>query len=96
MVKVESEFGGIPCPETVQRKRCKIRRCTRGLRASDRKKAKQDPTERRRAKEGRESVWTNEEMPGRIFNFCCWFRSVLVCFTIVFLQQTRKRLTSEM
>ncbi|XP_060783053.1 spondin-1b isoform X2 [Neoarius graeffei] len=64
MIKLEPQFGGVPCPETVQRKRCKIRKCTRGPRASDRKKAKQDATERRRAKAGRESTWANEEIPG--------------------------------
>ncbi|KAI4883691.1 hypothetical protein NFI96_009390 [Prochilodus magdalenae] len=34
MVKLEPQFGGLPCPETVQRKKCKIRKCTRGPRAS--------------------------------------------------------------
>lgn len=63
MVKLEPEFGGVPCPETVQRKKCKIRKCTRGPRASDRKKAKQDATERRRTKAGRESAWTDEDIP---------------------------------
>ncbi|KAK2838428.1 hypothetical protein Q7C36_013242 [Tachysurus vachellii] len=64
MVKLEPQFGGIPCSETVQRKKCKIRKCTRGPRASDRKKSKQDSTERRRSKAGRLSTWTNEEIPG--------------------------------
>ncbi|XP_058252520.1 spondin-1b isoform X2 [Hemibagrus wyckioides] len=64
MVKLEPQFGGIQCPETIQRKKCKIRKCTRGPRASDRKKAKQDATERRRLKVGRGSSWTNEEIPG--------------------------------
>lgn len=68
MVKLEPQYGGVPCPETVQRKRCKIRKCTRGPRASDRKKAKQDATERRKAKSGRESAWTSEEIPGLTFN----------------------------
>ncbi|KAG7329593.1 hypothetical protein KOW79_007767 [Hemibagrus wyckioides] len=63
MVKLEPQFGGIQCPETIQRKKCKIRKCTRGPRASDRKKAKQDATERRRLKVGRGSSWTNEEIP---------------------------------
>ncbi|KAF5890822.1 spondin-1-like, partial [Clarias magur] len=61
MVKQEPEFGGVPCPETVQRKKCKIRKCTRGPRASDRKKTKQDATERRRGKVGREFEF--EEIP---------------------------------
>ncbi|XP_046705102.1 spondin-1b isoform X3 [Silurus meridionalis] len=63
MVKLEPEFGGLPCPETVQRKKCKIRKCTRGPRASDRKKVKLDASERRRVKEGRATAWMNEEIP---------------------------------
>lgn len=27
MVKLEPQFGGSSCPETIQRKRCKIRNC---------------------------------------------------------------------
>lgn len=27
MVKLEPDFGGSPCPETIQRKKCKIRAC---------------------------------------------------------------------
>ncbi|CAB1322867.1 unnamed protein product, partial [Coregonus sp. 'balchen'] len=38
MVKLEPNFGGEPCPETVQRKKCNIRKCKRGSRASEEKK----------------------------------------------------------
>lgn len=55
MVKLEPQFGGLPCPETVQRKKCKIRKCTRGSRASDKRK-RQEASDRRRAKQSRESV----------------------------------------
>lgn len=27
MIKLEPQFGGAPCPETIQRKKCKIRKC---------------------------------------------------------------------
>lgn len=27
MVKLEPQFGGSPCPETIQRRKCKIRKC---------------------------------------------------------------------
>ena len=30
MVKLEPQFGGRPCPEAVQRRKCKMRRCSRG------------------------------------------------------------------
>uniref|UniRef100_A0A672QGV4 Spondin-1 n=1 Tax=Sinocyclocheilus grahami TaxID=75366 RepID=A0A672QGV4_SINGR len=55
MVKLEPQFGGMPCPETVQRKKCKIRKCMRGSRTSDKKK-RQEASDRRRAKPSRESV----------------------------------------
>ncbi|KAJ8002793.1 hypothetical protein DPEC_G00162650 [Dallia pectoralis] len=38
MVKLEPQFGGEACPEAVQRKKCKIRKCKRGSRASEEKK----------------------------------------------------------
>lgn len=55
MVKLEPQFGGMPCPETVQRKKCKIRKCTKGLRTSEKRK-RQEASDRRRAKPSRESV----------------------------------------
>lgn len=30
MVKLEPQFGGDTCPEAIQRKKCKIRKCNRG------------------------------------------------------------------
>lgn len=29
MIQMEPQFGGAPCPETVQRKKCRIRKCLR-------------------------------------------------------------------
>ncbi|XP_067292170.1 spondin-1b isoform X1 [Pseudorasbora parva] len=55
MVKLEPQFGGLACPETVQRKKCKIRKCTRGSRTSDKRK-RQETSDRRRAKQSRETV----------------------------------------
>uniref|UniRef100_A0A673GYM4 Spondin-1 n=1 Tax=Sinocyclocheilus rhinocerous TaxID=307959 RepID=A0A673GYM4_9TELE len=55
MVKLEPQFGGMPCPETVQRKKCKIRKCTKGSRTSDKRK-RQEASDRRRAKPSKESV----------------------------------------
>uniref|UniRef100_A0A668A1E3 Spondin-1 n=1 Tax=Myripristis murdjan TaxID=586833 RepID=A0A668A1E3_9TELE len=48
MVKLEPQFGGSPCPETVQRKKCKIRKCR--------------TKRRRRGKQGRDAAV--EEQPG--------------------------------
>ncbi|XP_062856878.1 spondin-1b isoform X2 [Trichomycterus rosablanca] len=80
MVKLEPQFGGLPCPETVQRKKCKIRKCTRGPRASDRKKAKPEATERRRGKPGRESASPNEESSGcKLGPWSSWTDCTKVC-----------------
>lgn len=27
MIQMEPQFGGAPCPETVQRKKCRVRKC---------------------------------------------------------------------
>lgn len=56
MVKLEPQFGGSACPETIQRKKCKIRKC--------RTKAKEERggggggggKRRRRGKQGREAA----------------------------------------
>ncbi|XP_043084299.1 spondin-1b isoform X2 [Puntigrus tetrazona] len=55
MVKLEPQFGGVPCPETVQRKKCKVRKCTKSSRANEKRK-RQEASDRRRAKPSRESV----------------------------------------
>ncbi|XP_020790761.1 spondin-1b [Boleophthalmus pectinirostris] len=51
MIKLEPQFGGSPCPETIQRKKCKIRKC--------RQKAKEERggagNRRRRGKQGQDA-----------------------------------------
>ncbi|KAL2094000.1 hypothetical protein ACEWY4_011312 [Coilia grayii] len=59
MIKLEPQFGGAPCPETVQRKKCKIRKCTGGSRVGKKQKQQQQQRasvrgeERRRGKPSR-------------------------------------------
>lgn len=48
MVKLEPQLGGSACPETIQRKKCKIRKC--------RSKPKEESKRRRRGKQGRHAV----------------------------------------
>uniref|UniRef100_A0A4W3K1N1 Spondin-1 n=1 Tax=Callorhinchus milii TaxID=7868 RepID=A0A4W3K1N1_CALMI len=52
MIKLEPQFGGALCPETVQRKKCKLRKCSRG--SSDEKRRRKEAPERRRNKQTRE------------------------------------------
>ncbi|MGH0147491.1 UNVERIFIED_CONTAM: hypothetical protein FKN15_011026 [Acipenser sinensis] len=61
MIKLEPQFGGEPCPETVQRKKCKIRKCNRG--SSDEKRRRKEAREKRRSKQSREEP-QDEQHPG--------------------------------
>uniref|UniRef100_A0A8C5DTD9 Spondin-1 n=1 Tax=Gouania willdenowi TaxID=441366 RepID=A0A8C5DTD9_GOUWI len=54
MVVMEPQFGGDSCAETIQRKKCKIRKCSRGQGISDEKKWRRDQREKRRSKQGNE------------------------------------------
>lgn len=68
MVKLEPQFGGMPCPETVQRKKCRIRKCTRGSRASEKRK-RQEASDRRREIQSKESVAEESSGP-ELFSIC--------------------------
>ncbi|XP_067388224.1 spondin-1 isoform X2 [Emydura macquarii macquarii] len=62
MIKMEPQFGGVPCPETVQRKKCRIRKCLRG-----------PGIEKRRWKEAREkrrSELAKEDVDGELYPGC--------------------------
>uniref|UniRef100_UPI00398F2C8D spondin-1-like n=1 Tax=Pristiophorus japonicus TaxID=55135 RepID=UPI00398F2C8D len=48
-IKLEPQFGGALCPETVQRKKCKVRKCSRRL--SDEKRRRKEAPERQRNKQ---------------------------------------------
>ncbi|KAG9329110.1 hypothetical protein JZ751_027106 [Albula glossodonta] len=62
MVTLEPQFGGDPCPETVQRKKCKIRKCNRGAGTSDERKKRKEEREKRRSKQNRDEM--AQEHPG--------------------------------
>lgn len=57
-VTLEPQFGGDPCSETIQRKKCKIRKCNRGQASSDEKRRRKEQREKRRSKQGRSEVTT--------------------------------------
>ncbi|TFK11426.1 peroxisome proliferator-activated receptor gamma coactivator 1-beta-like [Platysternon megacephalum] len=62
MIQMEPQFGGAPCPETVQRKKCRIRKCLRG-----------PGLEKRRWKEAREkrrSEHAKEDVDGELYPGC--------------------------
>lgn len=53
---LEPQFGGDPCSETIQRKKCKIRKCNRGQANSDEKRRRKEQREKRRSKQDRAEV----------------------------------------
>ncbi|KAG5839974.1 hypothetical protein ANANG_G00211120 [Anguilla anguilla] len=68
MVTLEPQFGGNACPETVQRRKCKVRKCNRGAGTAagaaageERRKRKED-REKRRSKPSHDD--TAQEHPG--------------------------------
>ncbi|XP_066489113.1 spondin-1 isoform X2 [Tiliqua scincoides] len=54
MIKMEPQFGGAPCPETVQRKKCRIRKCLRNPNIE--KRRWKEPREKRRTEQAKEDV----------------------------------------
>lgn len=85
MIKMEPQFGGAPCPETVQRKKCRIRKCLRNPNIE--KRRWKEPREKRRTEQAKEDV-DGEPFPGmcRAWNTCATAhlvgrRSRLVCAT---------------
>ncbi|XP_076878272.1 spondin-1b isoform X2 [Brachyhypopomus gauderio] len=61
MVKQEPQFNGVPCPKTVQREKCKIRKCSRDGTRID---GKQEVPTRRGNKPGRQSPSVPEDNTG--------------------------------
>lgn len=61
MIQMEPQFGGAPCPETVQRKKCRIRKCFRNQ--SIQKLRWREARESRRSEQLREET-DGEQFPG--------------------------------
>uniref|UniRef100_A0A672ZXC2 Spondin-1 n=1 Tax=Sphaeramia orbicularis TaxID=375764 RepID=A0A672ZXC2_9TELE len=60
MIKLEPQLGGSPCPETIQRKKCKIRKCR--TKTKEERGGGGGGKRRRRGKQGRDAAV--EEQPG--------------------------------
>uniref|UniRef100_A0A3Q1F436 Spondin-1 n=1 Tax=Acanthochromis polyacanthus TaxID=80966 RepID=A0A3Q1F436_9TELE len=78
MVMLEPQFGGDPCPETIQRKKCKIRKCNRGQGNSDEKKRRKEQREKRRSKQGR-TEGTSEHPGCRMRPWSSWTECTKPC-----------------
>ncbi|XP_032379213.1 spondin-1 [Etheostoma spectabile] len=78
MVKLEPQFGGSVCPETIQRKKCKVRKCRTKM-TEERGGAGEGGGKRsRRGKQGRDAA--AEEQPGcRMQPWASWTDCTKIC-----------------
>ncbi|KAJ6665123.1 hypothetical protein lerEdw1_005354 [Lerista edwardsae] len=77
MIKMEPQFGGAPCPETVQRKKCRIRKCLRN--PSIEKRRWKEPREKRRTEQAKEDV-DGEQFPGcKMKPWTAWSECTKLC-----------------
>lgn len=61
MIKIEPQFGGTACPETVQRTKCRVRKCLRG--PGMEKRRWKEAREKRRSEQAKKNV-DSEQYPG--------------------------------
>ncbi|XP_066489112.1 spondin-1 isoform X1 [Tiliqua scincoides] len=77
MIKMEPQFGGAPCPETVQRKKCRIRKCLRNPNIE--KRRWKEPREKRRTEQAKEDV-DGEQFPGcKMKPWTAWSECTKLC-----------------
>uniref|UniRef100_A0A803SXI3 Spondin-1 n=1 Tax=Anolis carolinensis TaxID=28377 RepID=A0A803SXI3_ANOCA len=77
MIKMEPQFGGAPCPETVQRKKCRIRKCLRN--PSVEKRRWKEPREKRRSEQAKEDI-DGEQFPGcKMKPWTAWSECTKLC-----------------
>lgn len=62
-IMLEPQFGGELCPETVQRKRCKIKKCGQGGANSEERRRRKEERKKNRNKQGREE--STDELAGK-------------------------------
>lgn len=77
VIQMEPQFGGAPCPETVQRKKCRIRKCFRN--SSIQKLRWREDRESRRSEQLREES-DGEQFPGcRMRPWTAWSECTNLC-----------------
>ncbi|KAK1335924.1 hypothetical protein QTO34_003723 [Cnephaeus nilssonii] len=76
MIQMEPQFGGAPCPETVQRKKCRLRKCRN---PSFQKLRWREARESRRSEQMREES-DGEQFPGcRMRPWTAWSECTKLC-----------------
>uniref|UniRef100_A0A452UQG3 Spondin-1 n=1 Tax=Ursus maritimus TaxID=29073 RepID=A0A452UQG3_URSMA len=77
MIQMEPQFGGAPCPETVQRKKCRVRKCLKN--PSIQKLRWREARESRRSEQLREES-DGEQFPGcRMRPWTAWSECTNLC-----------------
>ncbi|XP_048340538.1 spondin-1 [Sphaerodactylus townsendi] len=77
MIEMEPQFGGAPCPETVQRKKCRIRKCLRNPNVE--KRRWKEPREKRRSEQTKEDI-DGEQFPGcKMKPWTAWSECTKLC-----------------
>ncbi|XP_039208477.1 spondin-1 [Crotalus tigris] len=77
MIKMEPQFGGAPCPETVQRKKCRIRKCLRNPNIE--KRRWKESREKRRSEQAKEDV-DGGQFPGcKMKPWTAWSECTKLC-----------------
>ncbi|XP_019375080.1 PREDICTED: spondin-1 [Gavialis gangeticus] len=77
MIKMEPQFGGAPCPETVQRKKCRIRKCLRN--PSIEKRRWKEAREKRRSEQAKKDI-DSEQYPGcKMRPWTAWSECTKLC-----------------
>ncbi|XP_063145580.1 spondin-1 [Candoia aspera] len=77
MIKMEPQFGGAPCPETVQRKKCRIRKCLRNPNIE--KRRWKESREKRRSEQVKEDV-DGGQFPGcKMKPWTAWSECTKLC-----------------
>ncbi|KAA0714627.1 Spondin-1 F-spondin [Triplophysa tibetana] len=77
-ILLEPQFGGESCPETVQRKRCKIKKCSQGGASSEERRRRKEERKKKRNKQGREE--STDELAGcKMKSWSSWTDCTKLC-----------------
>ncbi|XP_056622711.1 spondin-1a isoform X2 [Triplophysa dalaica] len=77
-ILLEPQFGGESCPETVQRKRCKIKKCSQGGANSEERRRRKEERKKKRNKQGREE--STDELAGcKMKSWSSWTDCTKLC-----------------
>ncbi|XP_037993178.1 spondin-1 isoform X1 [Motacilla alba alba] len=77
MIKIEPQFGGAACPETVQRTKCRVRKCLRG--AGMEKRRWKEAREKRRSEQAKKNLDSEQYPVCRMKPWTAWTECSTLC-----------------